>query len=145
MDVTVRRLERRDLQNGFLESLDSLRETSNMDPRKAEELFDQISADGNCIIAVAEMDGRIVGACTLLVELKFLHHGGRVGHIEDFVVLEGMQGRGIGTRLARYVLGVAAERGCYKTVLDCNDRVARLHERNGFKKVLHCMRFDHAG
>ena len=33
-------------------------------------------------------EDKIVGAITLLIEHKIIHSGGKVGHIEDFVVLE---------------------------------------------------------
>ena len=41
-------------------------------------IFDKISEDPNYIIYVAEYNGEIIGATTLLIEQKFIHDGGKV-------------------------------------------------------------------
>ena len=37
----------------------------------------------------------IIGSTTLLIEQKFIHDGGKVGHIEDVVTRKGYEGFGI--------------------------------------------------
>ena len=81
------------LWNGFLTSLDSLREASNIDKSKQMKIFEKINSNKDHIIAVAEVDGKIVGSTTLLIEQKFIHDGGLVGHIEDVVVDKKFQGK----------------------------------------------------
>lgn len=39
---------------------------------------------------------RIVGTASLIVERKFTHHCGKVGHIEDVVTDEACRGKGFG-------------------------------------------------
>lgn len=141
--ITVRRIRQSDLQKGFLESLDSLRKASNVDGSKAASILRKIKANPNHVIFVAEKDGRIVGATTILVEQKFIHNGGRVGHIEDVVVSKEHQGCGIGEKLVRLALRHAKSKGCYKTVLDCDASVARFYDRIGFKRHSVGMRYDH--
>ena len=139
----IRELEKEDLWNGFLATLDSLRQTSDIDENKAEEIFDKINSNPDHIIAVAELDGKIIGATTLLIEQKFIHKGGIVGHIEDVVVDKKFQGQKIGDKIIRYLLGIAKNRGCYKTILDCTDDVKPFYEKLGFKQVANELRFDH--
>ncbi|MDA7939954.1 MAG: GNAT family N-acetyltransferase [Nitrosopumilus sp.] len=140
----VRRLRREDLQNGFLESLDALRPASGIDPGRAEEIFERIDSDPMYVVAVAEEGGRVIGATTLVIEQKFIHEGGLVGHIEDVAVSRGAQGRGAGTAILRYLLEEAGRRGCYKTILDCAEDVMPFHARLGFKPGVNQMRLDHA-
>ena len=139
----IRKLRMEDLQNGFLTSLDSLRNASDIDKSKAEEIFKKIDSNPDYTIAVAELDGKIVGSTTLLIEQKFIHQGGLVGHIEDVVVDKNFQGQKIGEKIMKYLLEIAKKRGCYKTILDCTDEVKPFYEKLGFKQVASELRFDH--
>ncbi len=91
----IRELKKEDLWNGFLTTLDSLRQASDIDKNKAEEIFEKINSNPDHIVAVAELDGKIVGATTLLIEPKFIHKGGVVGHIEDVAIDKKFQGQKI--------------------------------------------------
>ncbi len=142
-ELKIRELQKKDLQNGFLTTLDSLKQTSNMDKNKAEEVFETINSNPNHIIVIAELDGKIVGTTTLLIEPKFIHDGGLVGHIEDVVVGKKFQGQGIGNKIVKFLLEVAKNRGCYKTILNCTDDVKEFYEKNGFKHTANELRFDH--
>jgi len=142
-DIIIRKLQKEDLRNGFLSSLDSLRETSNMNKETAEKIFDKLNLNPDYIIAVAVLDGKVVGSTTLLIETKFIHDGGKVGHIEDVVVDKKYQGKGIGEKIIKYILKVTKDNGCYKTILDCADDVKPFYEKLGFKHNANALRFDH--
>jgi glucosamine-phosphate N-acetyltransferase len=139
----IRELRKEDLWKGFFTSLDSLRETSSIDKNKANIIFDKINSNPDHMIVVAELDGKIVGATTLLIEQKFIHNGGIVGHIEDVAVDKKFQGQKIGEKIIKYLLEYAKNQGCYKTILDCSDDVKPFYEKIGFKKVANELRFDH--
>lgn len=139
----VRRMERGDLDRGFLETLDSLRRTDDMVPEKAMEIFDRAAKDPNRMTAVAVIDERVVGAATLLVEQKFIHCGGLAGHIEDVAVHRDHQGAGIGRAVIRFLLEDARARGCYKTILDCKDDLVSYYEGLGFSRESNGMRIGH--
>ncbi|MCE2614388.1 MAG: GNAT family N-acetyltransferase [Nitrosopumilus sp. (ex Thoosa mismalolli)] len=139
----IRELKKEDLWNGFLTSLDSLREASNIDKSKADDVFEKINSNEDYIIAVAEVDGKIVGSTTLLIEQKFIHDGGLVGHIEDVVVDKKFQGQKIGEKIMKFLLEKSKNRGCYKTILDCTDEVKPFYEKLGFKVIANEMRYDH--
>ena len=142
-DPIIRKLRIEDLENGFLTSLDSLRKASDIDKNKAEEVFKKIDSNPDYTIAVAEIDGKIVGSTTLLIEQKFIHQGGLVGHIEDVVVDKNFQGQKIGEKIMKHLLEIAKNQGCYKTILDCTDEVKPFYEKLGFKQVANELRFDH--
>ncbi len=142
-EPVIRKLREEDLQNGFLTTLDSLRQTSDIETKKAEEIFEKINSTPNYTIAVAELEGKVVGATTLLIEQKFIHNGGLVGHIEDVVVDKNYQGQKIGEKIMKFLLEIANNRGCYKTILDCTDDVKPFYEKLGFKQVAKELRFDH--
>ena len=139
----IRELKKDDLFNGFLTSLDSLRQASNINKEKALDIFEKINSNPDHIIAVAELDGSIVGSTTLLIEQKFIHNGGIVGHIEDVVVNKDFQGQKIGEKIMKFLLEKAKNLGCYKTILDCTDDVKPFYEKLGFSQIANELRFDH--
>jgi len=131
------------LKNGFLETLDFLRNASDLDKNKANGNFKKNKTKSNHIIYVAIDNKKIVGSTTLLIEQKFIHDGGLVGHIEDVVVRKDYEGKGIGIKLVTSLLERAKEKNCYKTILDCKDDVKQFYERIGFKRESNGMRYDH--
>ena len=140
---TIRELKNEDLENGFLTTLDSLRQTSNIEKNIANKIFDKIENNPDQIIVVALIEGKVVGAATLLLESKFIHNGGIAGHIEDVVVDKNYQGQKIGEKIIKYLLEFAKTKGCYKTILDCVDDVKPFYEKLGFKHNANALRFDH--
>lgn len=141
--ITIREILKEDLENGFLTSLDSLRKASDISKEKAEEILNIIKKNPNHHIAVAINENKIVGAATLLIEPKFIHNGGLVGHIEDVVVDKNHQRKKIGEQIILYLLKTAKEKGCYKTILDCSDEIKPFYEKLGFKHNANALRFDH--
>lgn len=142
-NITIRKLQKEDLDKGFLHTLDSLRQASNTDKKIIEKTFEKINSNQDHLIIVALIDGKVVGATTLLIETKFIHNGGKVGHIEDVVVAKEYQKKGIGEKMINYLLRYAKEQGCYKTILDCVDDVKPFYEKLGFKHNANALRFDH--
>jgi len=142
-EIIIREIEEDDLEKGFLETLDFLRNASNLDKNKAKEILKKIKQNPDHIIYVAIDNKKIVGSTTLLIEQKFIHDGGLVGHIEDVVVRKDYEGKGIGIKLVTSMLERAKEKNCYKTILDCKDDVKQFYERIGFKRESNGMRYDH--
>ena len=142
-EIEIREIREGDLENGFLETLDFLRKASDLDKNKAKEILEKIKQNSNQIIQVAIDDKKIVGCITLLIEQKFIHDGGLVGHIEDVVVRKDYEGKGIGMKLVTSMLEYAKRKNCYKTILDCKDDVKQFYERIGFKHESNGMRYDH--
>ena len=144
MDNTkIRELREKDLFHGFLESLDSLRKASDMRPKKAKEIFKKIKSDKNYKFYVAIVDSKVVGTATIFIEQKFIHDGGKVGHIEDVAIRKNYKDKGIGQKIVKALLEYAKKKGCYKTILDCTDDLIPFYEKIGFKRHSNSMRFDH--
>ena len=141
--IEIREIEEDDIEKGFLETLDFLRNASSLDKNKAKEILKKIKQNPNHIIHVAIDDEKIVGSTTLFIEQKFIHDGGYVGHIEDVVVRKDYERKGIGIKLVTSMLERAKEKNCYKTILDCKDDVKQFYERIGFKRESNGMRYDH--
>ena len=143
LEIKIREIEEGDLEIGFLETLDFLRNASDLDKTKAKQILKKIKQNPNHIIHVAIDEKKVVGSTTLFIEQKFIHDGGFVGHIEDVVVRKDYEGKGIGIKLVTSMLELAKEKKCYKTILDCKDDVKHFYERIGFKRESNGMRYDH--
>ena len=141
-NIIIREIQESDLEKGFLECLDNLKIASDLEKDSAKNILNSILDDSNHIIHIAELDGKIVGSTTLLIEQKFIHKGGFVGDIEDVVVREGFERKQIGKKIIESLLEIAKNRGCYKTILDCKDDVKEFYEKIGFRHESNCMRFD---
>ena len=142
-EIEIREIKQDDLEKGFLEALDFLRNASGLDKNNAKEILKKIKQNPNHIIHVAIDDRKIIGSTTLFIEQKFIHDGGLVGHIEDVVIRKDYEGRGIGMKLVISLLDVAKQRKCYKTILNCEDSLKQFYEKIGFKKTTNEMRYDH--
>ena len=142
-DIKIREIIETDIENGFLETLDSLRKTSDLDKKIGKDILKKIISNPDHIIHVAEENGKIIGSTTLFIEQKFIHNGGKVGHIEDVVVSKEYEGRGIGFKLVNSLLEKARVMNCYKTILDCQDELIPFYERIGFKQESNQMRYNH--
>ena len=66
------------------------------------------------IVLEDTMEGRVVGAASLLLERKFIHSCGSVGRLEDVVVSEAYRGRQLGKLLVTTANLLAVKLGCYK-------------------------------
>src|SRR5262249_10707829 len=91
---------------------------------------------------VALIEGRVVGTATLIVEQKFIHKGGVVGHVEDVATHPEFQNQGIGAALLRHLIAEANRFGCYKMVLQCKPELMRFYEKHGFSEWTKNMRLD---
>ena len=79
-------------------------------------------------------NNKVIGIISLLIEQKLIHNGGKVAHIEDLVVDKLHQKKGYASQLIQHALSVAQLHNCYKCILNCNDDVKPLYEKNGFTK-----------
>jgi len=64
-------------------------------------------------VIVVEEDGKLVGLITLSYPVA-MRCAGKYTCIEEFIVSEGVRGRGVGTRLLELALDEAKKQGCYE-------------------------------
>ncbi|KAJ4459785.1 putative glucosamine 6-phosphate N-acetyltransferase [Paratrimastix pyriformis] len=76
----------------------------------------------------------LVSAASLIVEQKFIHQCGSVGHIEDVVTDQRYRGRRLGQYVVRCLCDLARGKGCYKVILDCKDSIQPFYQSCGFER-----------
>jgi glucosamine-phosphate N-acetyltransferase len=76
------------------------------------------------------------------MEQKFIHDGGKVGHIEDVTVNKNYEGKGVGSALVRKAIGFAKQNNCYKVILVCSEKNIQFYKVIGFKEHEISMRYD---
>lgn len=103
------------------------------------------------LLCILDSSSRIVGTGALIVERKFIHNLGLVGHIEDIAVAKDQQGKKLGLRIIQALDFVAEKVGCYKvglhtkpgdeylrsaqTILDCSEANEGFYVKCGFKRA----------
>jgi glucosamine-phosphate N-acetyltransferase len=73
--------------------------------------------DSYFLLCITDSSQSIVGTGALIVERKFIHQLGLVGHIEDIAVAKDQQGKKLGLRIIQALDFVAERVGCYKVRL----------------------------
>ncbi|MEJ7641465.1 MAG: GNAT family N-acetyltransferase [Candidatus Nitrosocosmicus sp.] len=145
MSFFIRELREEDLSNGFIETLSNLSEVGELakDTTRKREILSEIK-DKNYRIVIAEdnHNHQIIGSATLLIEQKFIHNGGKAGHIEDVVTRKGYEGKGIGREILKELIKIAKDNECYKIILDCDEKLVKFYEKIGFKKHSIMMRLN---
>lgn len=139
-ELTIRLMNATDLQRGFLAALSALKPTDLTDEQAVEIFRRRMRSRVQTYVGL--MDDRIAGTASLLIEPKFIHNGGTVGHIEDVAVHLAFQHHGIGAALVNHLLEVCRQAGCYKVILDCEDTVIPFYEKLGFHRWERAMRID---
>ena len=103
-----------------------------LDFKNLKSLIERLPQNHNIFLYLE--NNIIVGAITLIIEEKIIHSGGKVGHIEDFVVLKDYRNKGIGNLLYNYVKFLCEQNKCYKMILDCNELIENYYIKKGFVK-----------
>ena len=136
MVIILREIEERDINKGFLDVLNNLVPPDIEDKEYAKSILQKIKSNSLHKIFVAEDDinGKITGTTTLLVEPKFINKGMKVGYIEDVAVSKDYEGTGIGSKLVMYATTHAISlEGCKKVLLSCSKRTQPFYEKLGYR------------
>jgi GNAT superfamily N-acetyltransferase len=100
--------------------------------------FDRLARDRNHTILVAEVAGKIVGTCHVIVVPHLGHALKPFATVENVVVDAHSRSAGIGHHLMSAAGDLARRRGCYKLALTSNiarDRAHRFYERLGWTRT----------
>ena len=106
----------------------------------AEMLFKKMQTYPNYKVFVAKNEEEIIGTFALLIMDNLAHQGTPSGIVEDVVVLNNLQGNGIGKMMMEFAMAKCKEAGCYKLVLSSNIKRKEAHafyesldfEKHGF-------------
>lgn len=113
---TLRPLLRTDFSLGFLDVLRVLTSVGDVSESAFQARYDLMARTPETyyVLVVCNGEGRIVGTGALVVERKFIHGLGCVGHIEDIAVARDQQGMKLGLRIMEAVVSLGERLGCYK-------------------------------
>merc|ERR1712000_24003 len=135
----LRALRRDDFASGFLDCLRVLTTVGDVTDEGFGDQFDQMQKQGGYYIVVIEdpsrEEAKVVATGALIVERKFIHSLGAVGHIEDIAVARDQQGKKLGLRLIQALDFVAEKVGCYKSILDCSEANEGFYIKCGFRRA----------
>ncbi|MFP4125403.1 MAG: GNAT family N-acetyltransferase [Alphaproteobacteria bacterium] len=100
------------------------------------DAFDAITNNANVLLAVAEMEGEVVGCLQLDLLPGLSWRGAWRGQLESVAVARRLRGRGIGAAMIRWALAHCRERGCALVQLTSHKsrtRAHRFYARLGFE------------
>ncbi|KKA28509.1 hypothetical protein TD95_002888 [Thielaviopsis punctulata] len=134
---TARALRPSDFAAGFLDCLRVLTTVGDISQEAFEQRFEwMVRQDGYYVLVIEDTaSGKIVGTGALIVERKFIHNLGLVGHIEDIAVAKDQQGKKLGLRIIQALDYIAAQVGCYKSILDCSEANEGFYIKCGFRRA----------
>ncbi|KAI1748916.1 glucosamine 6-phosphate N-acetyltransferase [Xylaria castorea] len=133
----ARSLRISDYDTGFLDCLRVLTTVGEITREAFDAQYNWMSSQDTYYVLVIEdtNTGKVVGTGNLLVERKFIHSLGLVGHIEDIAVAKDQQGKKLGLRLIQALDFIAEKVGCYKTILDCSEANEGFYVKCGFRRA----------
>jgi len=134
-NLIVRPLQLDDFNRGYLALLKQLTSVGDVTQAEFKERFLLMkSCQGtyyNTVIVDKETD-RIIGAASLIVERKFIHHCANRGIIEEVIVSDDYRGKSLGRLIVQSLVGLGKALNCYKITLNCTDQMISFYERLGF-------------
>ena len=134
--LLVRKINKGDYNKKYL---DLLKQLTSIFPDKISvsdfnNLVDRLG-ENHYIMVIEDIDTKmIIGCATLLIEEKFIHNMGKVGHIEDVVIDKAYRGLNLGKLIIDVLMSIGKKNGCYKIILDCEEKNIEFYERCGFTK-----------
>jgi glucosamine-phosphate N-acetyltransferase len=129
--MLLRKIEREDLNDHYLDLLDELSPSSH--EVNFDEEWSAFSSNEDHHVLVVTHGNSVVGTASLLLEHKL---DGRVaGHVEDVVVSRPHRGEGLGRVLINGLVEIANEEKCYKILLNCSDKNVSFYSKFGFIKI----------
>lgn len=105
-------------------------------PESYVKAFEEIAADKNNELIVAEADGALVGTLQIIFTPSISFQGGRRATVESVRVDEKYRGRGIGRELMLFAIDRARAENCIAMQLTTNAERAdahRFYENLGFR------------
>jgi glucosamine-phosphate N-acetyltransferase len=126
-----------DIFPGFLPTLRVLTTVGDFSEEAFNARYDFMASrnDTYYVLVVCDETETVVGTGGVVVERKFIHNLGLVGHIEDIAVAKNQQGKKLGLRIIQALDHVAEKVGCYKSILDCSEANEGFYVKCGFKRA----------
>ena len=139
MDILIRDALKSDLDT-IADLIGTLfAQEAEFSPNKREHIaaLEAVFANADLgFIAVADYKQSCVGTVMILYSISTAL-GGRVGVLEDMIVVPALRGTGVGQQLIDFALGRAKKAGCLRITLltdSDNERAHRFYEQAGFTR-----------
>jgi len=130
--VTYRNLEIND-KNNYLNLIKNFRPINeNITTTEFNSIYTNILSHGNII--VAELNDKIIGTITILLEKKFIHNSSIYAHVEDVFIDESYRNKSIGSNLVKKAIDYCKEKNVFKISLNCHENLKDFYEKNKFEK-----------
>lgn len=126
--MIIRKLISNDMNN-YINLIKKFRKIE-IDKLLFENCLKKIKENGDIIIC--ELDDKIVGTLTVLIEQKFIHNYSKYGHIEDIFVDPEYQKQGIASKLIQEGINMCKSEKCQKCKLNCYENLKQLYFKNKF-------------
>lgn len=140
---TIRRICKDDYE-GIIDTLKVLTVVGDLSRSQFEEIvdhWDSVHVNGtttrqyNPHVIVEEATGQIAATGNIIIERKLIHQGGLCGHIEDIAVSKNHQGKRLGRFLIDNLTQLGFDAGCYKVILDCDEKNVPFYEKCGYYRA----------
>jgi glucosamine-phosphate N-acetyltransferase len=134
-NLIVRPLERGDFSKGYTKLLEQLTVVGEVGESEFISRFDELKAASSTywIVVIEDAtDSSLLATGTLVIEKKFTHSAGKVGHIEDVVVDSTNRGQNLGKTIVTQLREIGKAQGCYKIILDCTPEKTQFYLSCGF-------------
>ncbi|KAG2208497.1 hypothetical protein INT47_010193 [Mucor saturninus] len=128
-------LRANDYERGYLDVLSVLTEVGAHTVESWNTQFQFMKKHNDTYFTITindERTDRIAATGTILIEHKFVHKNGLVGHIEDIAVDSTHQGKKLGIKIIEALKYIGQANGCYKVILDCAVKNIPFYEKCGF-------------
>ncbi|CAI4460298.1 CCQ_1a_G0016790.mRNA.1.CDS.1 [Saccharomyces cerevisiae] len=143
----IRRMEEGDLEQ-VTETLKVLTTVGTITPESFSKLIkywneatvwndneDKKIMQYNPMVIVDKRTETIAATGNIIIERKIIHELGLCGHIEDIAVNSKYQGQGLGKLLIDQLVTIGFDYGCYKIILDCDEKNVKFYEKCGFSNA----------
>lgn len=132
----TRLLAATDYPKGFPAILSQLTKIGDISHEQFLARFETIAKTGDMTHTVVIEDtlkGKIIASATALLEYKFTHGCGQIGHVEDVVVDSTYRGLRLGKRIVNTLREICVAYGCYKIILDCGTHNVPFYKKLGYE------------
>jgi|TARA_Y100000389_G_scaffold126223_1_gene123592 glucosamine-phosphate N-acetyltransferase len=128
VNIEIKKLERKYMN----QVIDLVKRISPYSP--SIEMYDDIwfkfNQQNNVYPIIAINDGLVLGYGTLSTEFKI--RGGKIGHIEDIVIDQNYERKGLGKKILDALYEIAKTENCLKIMLQCTNTNTKFYEKCGF-------------
>ena len=131
----IRTAEIKDFDDVFL-LLPQLWPDKELNKNNLNEVFSSGIGFPNYEYFCAEINGKVIGFCSLVIK-NSLWYEGLLGYICELVIDNFYRRQGIGTALLKTAINKAKEKGCGRVELDSafhREEAHKFYEKNGFEK-----------